>query len=97
MQKGVELAKEAVEEDNKQNYPAALELYTRALEYFKTHLKYDKNPKSREMISAKVLVLQCAFAEATSSASLMGVQHLPVSCLLCGLLRGVVRSADGSG
>ncbi|EFN55151.1 hypothetical protein CHLNCDRAFT_134244 [Chlorella variabilis] len=53
MQKGIELAKEAVEEDNKQNWAAALELYKRALEYFSTHLKYDKNPKSREMISNK--------------------------------------------
>ncbi|PRW44343.1 vacuolar sorting-associated 4-like [Chlorella sorokiniana] len=53
MQKGIELAKEAVEEDNKQNWPQALELYTRAMEYFSTHLKYDKNPKSREMISTK--------------------------------------------
>lgn len=32
----------------------ALELYTRAMEYFSTHLKYDKNPKSREMIQNKV-------------------------------------------
>ena len=34
--------------------PQALELYTRAMEYFSTHLKYDKNPKSREMIQNKV-------------------------------------------
>lgn len=54
MQKGIELAKEAVEEDNKQNWQAALDLYKRALEYFTTHLKYDKNPKSRQMITAKV-------------------------------------------
>jgi len=32
----------------------ALELYKRALEYFSTHLKYDKNPKSKEMIQNKV-------------------------------------------
>ena len=54
MQKGIELAKEAVEEDRKENWAAALDLYKRALEYFGTHLKYDKNPKSREMISNKV-------------------------------------------
>lgn len=33
--------------------PQALELYTRAMDYFATHLKYDKNPKSREMIQNK--------------------------------------------
>ena len=54
MQKGIELAREAVEEDNKQSWQAAKELYTRAIEYFMTHLKYDKNHKSREMISNKV-------------------------------------------
>ncbi|KAL4428167.1 hypothetical protein ABPG75_002256 [Micractinium tetrahymenae] len=53
MQKGIELAKEAVEADHKQEWAQALELYKRALEYFSTHLKYDKNPKSREMISNK--------------------------------------------
>ncbi|PSC75535.1 SUPPRESSOR OF K(+) TRANSPORT GROWTH DEFECT 1 [Micractinium conductrix] len=53
MQKGIELAKEAVEEDKKENFQHALELYLRALEYFGTHLKYDKNPKSREMIQNK--------------------------------------------
>jgi vacuolar protein-sorting-associated protein 4 len=63
MQKGIELAKEAVEEDNKQNWQQALDLYKRALEYFTTHLKYDKNPKSRQMITAKVGVGQaCQFA-----------------------------------
>ncbi|KAL4858781.1 Protein SUPPRESSOR OF K(+) TRANSPORT GROWTH DEFECT 1 [Chlorella vulgaris] len=54
MQKGIELAKEAVEEDKKQNWQAALDLYKRSLEYFTTHLKYDKNPKSRQMITNKL-------------------------------------------
>jgi hypothetical protein len=43
-----------VEEDRRENWAAALDLYKRALEYFGTHLKHDRNPKLREMISNKV-------------------------------------------
>jgi hypothetical protein len=67
MQKGIELAKEAVEEDKKQNWQAALDLYKRSLEYFTTHLKYDKNPKSRQMITNKVRQMR--------EASLRGLSH----------------------
>lgn len=46
--------KEAVEEDNAGNYPKAFELYKIALDYFSTHLKYEKNPRAKEAITAKV-------------------------------------------
>ncbi|GAA0160289.1 non-motor microtubule binding protein [Lithospermum erythrorhizon] len=45
--------KQAVEEDNKGNYAKAFPLYMNALEYFKTHLKYEKNPKVKEAITQK--------------------------------------------
>lgn len=40
-------------EDNAGNYAKALDLYKTALDYFSTHLKYEKNPKAREAITAK--------------------------------------------
>jgi vacuolar protein-sorting-associated protein 4 len=45
--------KQAVQEDNAGNYSKAFPLYTNALEYFRTHLKYEKNPKIREAITQK--------------------------------------------
>ena len=51
---GAEYVKEAVQEDTAGNYAKALELYKIALEYFSTHLKYEKNPRARDAIIAKV-------------------------------------------
>lgn len=48
-----EYVKEAVVEDNAGNYAKALDLYRTALDYFATHLKYEKNPKAKEAITAK--------------------------------------------
>ncbi|KAD6796703.1 hypothetical protein R6Q59_019530 [Mikania micrantha] len=45
--------KQAVEEDTAGNYAKAFSLYMNALEYFKTHLKYEKNPKLKEAITQK--------------------------------------------
>lgn len=53
-----EYVKEAVAEDKAENYERALELYMHALEYFSTHLKYEKNPRSKEAITNKV-TLSC--------------------------------------
>lgn len=50
----VALVKEAVEEDNAGHYQRALELYKQALEWFQTHLKFEKNPHSRKAIMEKV-------------------------------------------
>ena len=52
--KAIEIVKEAVAEDNAGNYENALRKYKAALEYFSTHLKYDKNPASKKAITAKV-------------------------------------------
>ena len=49
-----EYVKEAVAEDNAGNYQTAFEKYKIALEYFGTHLKYEKNARARETITAKV-------------------------------------------
>ncbi|WZN65423.1 AAA-ATPase [Chloropicon roscoffensis] len=51
--KAIEFVKEAVTEDTAGNYDKALSLYINALEYFKTHLKYEKNPRAKEAITAK--------------------------------------------
>lgn len=48
-----ELVKQAVEEDNAQNYEKALTLYKQGLEWFTTHLKFEKNPHSRKAIQDK--------------------------------------------
>eukprot|EP00887_Chlorella_sp_A99_P006851 scaffold2.g6851.t1 len=53
MEKAIEYVKQAVEADQAQDWQRALDLYTAALEYFKTHLKYEKNPRSKEAIQAK--------------------------------------------
>ena len=44
-------------DDTAQNYDKALENYMHALEYFSVHLKYEKNPRSRDAIMSKVTVI----------------------------------------
>jgi vacuolar protein-sorting-associated protein 4 len=51
--KAIEYVKTAVAEDEAGNYERALAHYKAALEYFSTHLKYEKNPRSREAIMGK--------------------------------------------
>ena len=67
-----EYVKEAVAEDNAGNYQRAFELYKIALEYFGTHLKYEKNARARETITAKVCQAPCLF-----QVSLMASEWLP--------------------
>lgn len=52
--KAVELVKEAVELDNNDDLEKALPLYKKALEYFITGMKYEKNEKSKQAIRAKI-------------------------------------------
>ncbi|KAK8583456.1 hypothetical protein V6N13_108817 [Hibiscus sabdariffa] len=47
-EQAIEYARQAVQEDNAWNY-------NKAFEYFKTHLKYEKNPKIRETITQKFI------------------------------------------
>ncbi|CAN4098981.1 unnamed protein product [Withania somnifera] len=52
-EQAIEYVRQAVQEDNAGNYAKAFPLYMNALEYFKTHLKYEKNPKIKEAITHK--------------------------------------------
>ncbi|KAI7730447.1 hypothetical protein M8C21_009533 [Ambrosia artemisiifolia] len=52
-EQAIEYVKQAVEEDNAGNYAKAFPLYMNALEYFKTHLKYETHPKIIEAITLK--------------------------------------------
>jgi len=54
-EKAVEYIKEAVAEDNAGNYEKAFRLYMSALDYLKTHLKYEKNPRSKETLTTKFM------------------------------------------
>ena len=49
----IKMVKEAVQEDNSGNYAKAFLLYMKALESFKTHFKYEKNPNIKEAITLK--------------------------------------------
>ncbi|KAF7820366.1 protein SUPPRESSOR OF K(+) TRANSPORT GROWTH DEFECT 1-like [Senna tora] len=52
-EQAAEYVKQAVHEDDAGNYKKAFTLYMSALEYLKTHLKYEKNPKIKEAITQK--------------------------------------------
>jgi len=52
-EQAIEYVRQAVHEDDAGNYAKAFPLYMNALEYFKTHLKYEKNPKIKEAITQK--------------------------------------------
>eukprot|EP01024_Parvocaulis_polyphysoides_P061054 TRINITY_DN6723_c0_g2_i1.p1 TRINITY_DN6723_c0_g2~~TRINITY_DN6723_c0_g2_i1.p1 ORF type:complete len:439 (-),score=108.31 TRINITY_DN6723_c0_g2_i1:387-1703(-) len=54
LDQATEIVKQAVEADSAEKYDEAFSLYMKALEYFTTHLKYEKNPKAKEAITAKV-------------------------------------------
>ncbi|KAL0007996.1 hypothetical protein SO802_009498 [Lithocarpus litseifolius] len=51
----IEYVKQAVQEDDAGNYSKAFPLYMNALEYFRTHFKYEKNPKIKEAITQKCM------------------------------------------
>lgn len=52
-EQAIEYVRQAVVEDNAGNYAKAFPLYMNALEYFRTHLKYEKNPKIKDAITQK--------------------------------------------
>ncbi|KAJ0670690.1 putative vesicle-fusing ATPase [Helianthus annuus] len=52
-EQAIEYVKQAVQEDNAGNYCKAFPLYMNALEYFKTHLKYEKDPEMKKAIMKK--------------------------------------------
>ncbi|KAL4337645.1 hypothetical protein AHAS_Ahas12G0130900 [Arachis hypogaea] len=57
-EQAIEYVKQAVQEDNARNHAKAFPLYMNALEYFKTHLKYEKNPKIREEGSSEKMNIE---------------------------------------
>lgn len=52
-QKAITIVKKAIEEDTAGNYEQAYQQYYAALECFMLALKWEKNPKSKDMIRAK--------------------------------------------
>ena len=55
LDQAVQLVNQAVAEDDAGNYPKAFHLYKSSLDYFQTHLKYEKNPKIKSTVTEKVL------------------------------------------
>lgn len=54
IQKAVDIVKQAVIHDNAEEYEQALALYKRALNYFMTGLKYERNDRTKGMIREKM-------------------------------------------
>ena len=50
----VALVQRAVQEDDAGDYRAALKHYVDALDYFAAHLRYERNPKVRDAIAARL-------------------------------------------
>ena len=55
LQKGIDIATEAVKEDNAKNYEKAFDLYQQSLEYLMNGLKYERNERCKERIRTKVV------------------------------------------
>uniref|UniRef100_A0A0E0JVU2 AAA+ ATPase domain-containing protein n=1 Tax=Oryza punctata TaxID=4537 RepID=A0A0E0JVU2_ORYPU len=53
-EQGIVLVRKAVEEDDAGNYARAFPLYVHALDYLAAHLKYERNPRVRDAITAKL-------------------------------------------
>lgn len=51
--RAIDTVKKAIEHDNAGEYEKAYQMYYSALELFMLALKWEKNPKSKEMIRAK--------------------------------------------
>ena len=52
-EQAIEYVRHPVQEGNSGNYAKEFPLYMNSLEYFRTHLKYEKNPKIKEAITHK--------------------------------------------
>lgn len=52
--KGIEYIKRALDEDKKSNFEEAFKMYTTGLDYFRLHIKYEKNERIKETIEEKV-------------------------------------------
>jgi vacuolar protein-sorting-associated protein 4 len=54
LKSAMEVVNQAITADNEQQYEKALSLYKRALEIFVVVLKWEKNPKTKETVGARV-------------------------------------------
>lgn len=52
--KGIDIIKEAVVKDNNEQFEEAFSLYQRGLNYLTTALKYEGNPRTRQVITEKI-------------------------------------------
>ncbi|CAO1620459.1 unnamed protein product [Sympodiomycopsis kandeliae] len=55
LDKAIDIVKQAIDEDTKQNYQEAYKLYQNSLDYFMMAMKYEKNDKLKELIRRKFL------------------------------------------
>lgn len=53
--RAIDTVKKAIELDTAQNYDEAYKQYTNALELFMLAMKWEKNPKSKEIVRAKIV------------------------------------------
>ncbi|CDR41937.1 CYFA0S08e01794g1_1 [Cyberlindnera fabianii] len=53
LNKGIDLVQKAIEADNATRYEEAYQLYYNGLDYLMLAIKYEKNPRSKELIRAK--------------------------------------------
>ncbi|CCH42646.1 vacuolar protein-sorting-associated protein 4 [Wickerhamomyces ciferrii] len=53
LNKGIELVQKAIEADNATRYEEAYQLYYNGLDYLMLAIKYEKNPRSKELIRTK--------------------------------------------
>jgi hypothetical protein len=75
-----------VQEDQAENYEKAYELYLKALEYFQALLKYEMNPRTKELIRAKVCCCCCLISQIccscnTADTALLGEGERETMCL----------------
>ncbi|KAH6905822.1 katanin p60 ATPase domain-containing protein [Coprinopsis sp. MPI-PUGE-AT-0042] len=54
LDRAIQIVQKAIDEDNKSNYAEACKLYQHSLDYFLLAMKYEKNPKLKELIKGKV-------------------------------------------
>lgn len=54
LSKGLEIIQKAIEADNSTKYDEAYKLYYNGLDYLMLAIKYDKNPKLKELVTSKV-------------------------------------------
>lgn len=52
--KAIDFIRQAVAEDNAANYQQAIDLYTTAISYLSSYVKYERNPMTKEVVNKKI-------------------------------------------